>query len=223
MKNSEPVLMSKNAYAKYLGIDEKAIRNAIGAGKIVKGWDAEKKKIIQDLADTEFGFSHKLPKARAGVNKAATAAKVDKPKPEKKTPKNSENPKKPNSESPNNENTPPANYDGLTVAEVIAQIVIHPDLSYQQSLQRTAVLQLCTDRIKLSELEGSLVRKDAIDKALYAYGQQIKRGFLAIPARTIDAILAADTKVEAINILTAEINATLANLSSYQNLTLLDK
>lgn len=233
MENSEPVLMSKNAYAKYLGVDEKAIRNAIGAGKIVKGWDAEKKKIIREKADKEFGFLHKLPKAKAGVNKAKTVAKIDeqlKAKPARKSKAKSEpantnsehaeNSDKSDSESPNTNDL--KEFEGMSIAEVMRRTVIHPDLSYAETERRKSILQLCTDRIKLEELHGSLVRKEAIDKALYAYGSQIKRGFLAIPARTIDAILAADTKVEAINILTEEINSALEKLSSYQNLKLMD-
>lgn len=82
MAKIEPEFLSKNAYAKYLGIDEKAVRKAIESGKIKKGFDLAKKKIIKHLADKEFGFLHQLNRPKAGVSKQQTA---DRLKSEKKS------------------------------------------------------------------------------------------------------------------------------------------
>lgn len=47
--------ISVRGYAKIVGVSEKAIRNAIVAGKIKKGYDAKLKKIIISAANKEYG------------------------------------------------------------------------------------------------------------------------------------------------------------------------
>lgn len=47
--------ISVREYARRIGVDEKAIRKAIVAGKIKKGYDSKSKKIIPSAADKEYG------------------------------------------------------------------------------------------------------------------------------------------------------------------------
>lgn len=50
--------ISQREYARRLGISNEAVRKAIEAGKIVKGWDKKEGKIILDIANKEWGALH---------------------------------------------------------------------------------------------------------------------------------------------------------------------
>src|SRR4028118_785732 len=51
--------LSQRAYAKELGLSHNAVSKAIKEGKLVKGWDSEKQKIILPAADVEWGHLHR--------------------------------------------------------------------------------------------------------------------------------------------------------------------
>jgi hypothetical protein len=51
--------LSQRAYAKELGLSHNAVSKAIKEGKLVKGWDKEKQKIILPAADLEWGHLHR--------------------------------------------------------------------------------------------------------------------------------------------------------------------
>lgn len=57
MINKDNERISVREYARRIGVDEKAIRKAIVAGKIKKGYDAKEKKIIPAHADREYGYT----------------------------------------------------------------------------------------------------------------------------------------------------------------------
>lgn len=76
---------------------------------------------------------------------------------------------------------------------------------------------------KLAELEyqtksGKLVNKEDVYRTLFAFGQQMRDAFSAIPGRITDDMLAAPSKVDAVNLLTAEINAVLEKLADTKDL-----
>jgi hypothetical protein len=227
MANRQPTILSKNAYAKYLGVSEKAIRKAVTEGKIVKGWDSVNLKIIVKEADKEYGALHKVDRPRPGVSKAKLAAKIEasqnaeksdeKPKHVRTDEKKSESPKTPkvNSEPVDEDSSAD---DGQSVEDLLTALPIHSKLSYTEATRRREVISLAMDKKKLEEQEGLLVRKADVEKVLFAFGNQLKKNVLAIPARTIDAILSAPTKVEALNVLTEEITATLDQFASFQTI-----
>lgn len=67
--------------------------------------------------------------------------------------------------------------------------------------------------LELQEKKGVLVKKDAVYKELFAYGQQIRTSIQSIPDRVIDNILASKSRAEAHNILTNALQETLEALT----------
>lgn len=68
--------------------------------------------------------------------------------------------------------------------------------------------------LELLERQGILVRRENIDKALFAAGQEFREAFLSMPDRIADNLIAvADNRVEFHSMLMAEICAVLEKLS----------
>ncbi|MFA7616925.1 MAG: hypothetical protein WCY16_10135 [Weeksellaceae bacterium] len=55
-------LLSIRSYAKLRGVSHVAVKKAIDTGKIVKGYDLKKKKVIPSIADQEYGFEVSIKK-----------------------------------------------------------------------------------------------------------------------------------------------------------------
>jgi hypothetical protein len=196
------IKISIRAYAKQLHVDEKAVRKAIADGKIKKGFDKKTKKVIASIANKEWGFIHEVPKAQRGVSKAKVADKLNKKKAINKDDKSEEN-------------SDPDEKD-FSYTELIKEIKISPTLQYQEAIRRKEILAIAREKMELEELQGNLVRKADVEKALYAIGDQLKKSLLNIPARCMDDIIASPNKVEANNILTLEINQVLQSISQLQ-------
>lgn len=232
MTKLDTQFLSINAYAKLIGVNEKAVRNAVRDGKIVRGYDTERKKIIKKFADKEYGHLHLIPKARPGVSREKRAEKIEAQKSEK-TVENSDikevvkkNTKSPNkSEKMEVESSDESDdFKGdFTYEELLLKIPVTPDLSYTEATKRREIIQLALDKKKLEELQDVLVRKQLVEKALFAFGNQLKKALLAIPARIMADVKIAPTDVEAINIMTEEINETLANYSRFDDIRLTNK
>jgi hypothetical protein len=210
MAKSEIVLMSKSGYAKHLGISETAIRKAITEGKIVKGWNAAKGKINKDVADIEYGFLH--------IKKSPGQPLVEKPSVKSKQVQSKPEPDKVDKSDLEEKFEDMFEGSTMTVGQIIKKINIHPGLTYNEAMRRKIILELCSDFMKIEKEQGELVRKSDIDKALYAFGAIMKRALLNIPNRIMDNLRAADTKVEAMNLLRDEINGILTSVSKHQNL-----
>lgn len=203
------IKISIRAYAKELHVDESAIRSAIEAGKIKNGVvyvqrviNGKKKKvpkIIAKIATKEWGFTHLNPKPQRGLSAKKVADKLE----QKKESIILSNPEEKN-DSEDKE---------YTYTELIKEIKITPGLSYQQALLRKEILATAREKMELEEMQGILVRKSDVEKALFAMGDQLKKSLLNIPARCIDEIIAAPNKIEANNILTLEINQVLTSMS----------
>lgn len=234
MSSDTPVLMSKLAYAKYLGIDEKSVRNAIGK-KIIKGWDAEKKKIRVADADQEFGHLHKVATAKPGVSKAKRAAKIAEAQKQKTSSakpevKNSGRKNFDKSESESEEQEYSFDHSqefiddtfenfGDTYEELLLKIPVTSDLQYNEAVRRREIIQLAMEKKKLEELEAVLVRREMVEKILFSSAITLKKALLMIPARIADEVLSANNKVEVMNVITAEINSVL---SEYANVGEID-
>lgn len=281
MAKKEVEFLSKNAYAAYLGINEKAVRNAITTGKIKKGWDAEKKKIIKHIADKEFGVLHQVPKAQRGVSKADVLTKIEVRKKAGNSEQKNTSPVKIDSseldtlESPNNsekkvvdlhaqslhnerelkqhnnekysekrnqnagmgkpsrptkkaaepdeENEdytlPVLDFNpNATLQDVINLIQVTPYLTYADALTKREIVGLAMDKLKLEELDGVLVRKTEVERNLFSLGDRLKKALLAIPVRCADEILTANNKVEAVNIMTEEINQVLSTFANFEKI-----
>lgn len=238
METPIPVLLTKSGYADYLGINEKAVRKAIIENKIVKGWDATTKKIIVAEADKEYGFLHKVARDKAGVSKAKTAVKLSgsptvyfqgndrqqaKLKNKKsESPKDSESENLAKSESPKMTDKDASNMIvdelmNVPVTELLGRIVLHEGLQYNESIRLKMLLEVCKDKQQLELFQGTLVKKDDVAKVLYAVGSQLKKAILAMPARIIPDIRAANDNIEAKAIMIKEINSILAHYANFNN------
>ncbi|MBO9674427.1 MAG: hypothetical protein J7577_13350 [Sphingobacteriaceae bacterium] len=230
MATKEPELLSKNAYAQYLGINEKAVRNAIAQGKIKKGFDTVKQKVIKHLADKEFGFQHKIAKPRAGVSKDKLADRLKSEKSPNKTDKNSDKsePKLKKSKSPNksevlDEETAVQVLSfgpEMSVKDLIKSITVTPDMEYSESMRVRELIALAFDKIKLEEQEKTIVRRADVERVLFTFGTQIKKALMSIPARVADELVNADSKVDVINILTEEFTRTLTDFANFESIDL---
>ncbi len=201
--------ISIRAYAKSLHIDEKAVRKAIKEGKIKKGYDPKTKKIVKSAANTEWGFIHKNPKPQRGLSRGKVVEKIGKKQGKKKT-------SKPNLNIDDDESSEENFKEEFDYKEIINRIRITSDLSYGEAIRRKEILAVVESRMKLEEKERSLVSRAEVDKSLYKLGDTIKKSFLNIPARVVADIRAANTDVEATNILTMEIQAVLSSIANMQ-------
>lgn len=201
------IKISVRAYANQLHVDEKAVRKAISDGKIKKGYDVKTKKITASVATKEWGFLHKNPKPQRGVSKAKVIDKLKKKNTSKDRGDNKKN------QEENQDNPEILNTD-LGYLELISKIKLHPDLQYSEVVRRKEILSAATDRMKLEEMNGSLVRKDEVNKALYAIGDQLKKAILNLPNRITGDIRNAANETEARTLFDIELNQLLTNISA---------
>ena len=212
------IKISVRAYARQINVDEKAIRKAIAEGKIKKGYDTVTKKIIPRLANKEYGFKHEIPKPTPGVSKEKLIQKLDKAISKKQVEK-----KKP---SPQTVEDKTAELQSIILsgdADLLSSIVITSDLEYAEAARLSQIMQLALEKKKLEELEDKLIRKDIVEKQLFAFGNELKKALQAIPARIADDVLAAPNKVEVVNILNDEINNVLNGFARYADVKLTNK
>lgn len=76
-----------------------------------------------------------------------------------------------------------------------------------------AQIQLRKSAIELQQLQGTLVKKDDVYRALFEFGNLIKSRLLAIPATIVDEVLAADTRTKALRVLDDAIREALDELA----------
>ncbi len=230
MSKKESELMSKNAYAKYLGVSEKAVRNAVTDGKIKKGWDAVRGKIIKHLADKEYGFLHQNPKAGPGVGKAKLIEKLTSEKNTAKLSKSRTKDGESSDASPKGEKSEVTSdisgaddLSKLDAAELLLRLPITADMGYNQAVRVNEIIDAALKKKKLEEMEDILVRRVNVESALFAFGSQLRKALMAIPARVTDEMMNAANKIEAINILTEEIVSTLDQYSNIETIKLTNK
>jgi hypothetical protein len=232
MATKQPTLLSKNAYAKYLGVNEKAIRNAIASGKISKGWCVDNQKIKVKEADIEYGHLHKVATPKPGVSKTKRIEQLNTPekseKPAKKVRK-SEPVKSENKKSEKSEEKPDSAYSfdhtnefiddtyrdfGDTYEELLLKIPVTSELPYNEAVRRREIIQLALEKKKLEELETVLVRRELVEKVLYSSALNLKKNLMMVAARVADDIITADNKVEVMNIINNEISSILAEYAN---------
>lgn len=104
-----------------------------------------------------------------------------------------------------------------SLQDVIKLIQVTPYLSYADALTKREIVGLAMDKIKLEELDGLLVRKTEVERNLFTIGDRLKKALLAIPVRCADELLNATNNVEAVNIMTEEINLVLNTFANFEN------
>lgn len=85
---------------------------------------------------------------------------------------------------------------------------------------RELQLKVRKAEIELAEKQGSLISRDAVYKALFVVGQEIRAAFESLPDRLIDSIIAAPNRPAAHSILSLEINDMLGRLSDMATMNL---
>ena len=94
--------------------------------------------------------------------------------------------------------------------------------SVQELKRAQAAVDLQTSKLKLEVLQGSLVKKDLVERSLFAFGQQIREAIMAVPVKCVDDLRAAPTRVDALNVLTGELERVLLKLSEAENIKYTD-
>lgn len=83
---------------------------------------------------------------------------------------------------------------------------------------KTAVARVDLQKktIELSQLRGQLVETKVIYSDLFEFGQKVRQRIQAIPARVVDDLLAAKSRVDAMKILNDAISDSLSDLSDIE-------
>jgi len=86
-------------------------------------------------------------------------------------------------------------------------------VSLYEAQRRRTLAQAEREELKTKELEGTLIRRDVVEKALFSMAREVRDGLENLPAR-LSGILAAESKQEQIfAILSKEIQQVLEALS----------
>lgn len=185
--------ISLREYGRRKGVSDTSVRKAIAAGYIVKGLDKsdpKKPKIIPSIADAEWAENR-------STNYERTTRSGQ-----------------PNIKTDNTNH----------VAETSNVVGSSSDISKVADGTRAAAQKVqAVLKAKMMELEykeklGELVSKQAVYRALYGIGQEIRGKLMAIPDRNIDDIMASKTRNEAHLLLTNAIADVLEAMTDVNNL-----
>jgi hypothetical protein len=190
--------ISIREYASSLRISDKAVRNAIEDGRIKKG------------VSYKTGIRGGLPVTIPEINKAIADQEFGY---KYKTDRVLPGQKKENKTS----------HDGAEDEEpedVIFDGEPNDKMATSEAIRQREIVGLKLDRIKLQELEGSLVKKVEVDKALFVLGSELRKALLNIPARIIADIRSAANDVEAQSIMVVEITNTLNQFANLEEVKL---
>lgn len=80
----------------------------------------------------------------------------------------------------------------------------------KKALART---ELEKKTIELAKLRGELVEASQVYSDLFEFGQKVRQRIQAVPKRIVDDLLAADSRVDAMRLLTDAISDALSDLS----------
>ncbi len=210
MKKSNTV--SLRAYSRGLDISHTAVSHAIKNGKINKGVqyvtkirkgvEVQVPVINKIIADIEFGNLHKTDKLKPGQTKAGKLLKISGDAIAKKL------------DGKKNKGLPLITSDEDADEEhLLSKMHIDKQMSYGEASRRRELIGLAMDKKKLQELEGSLVRKDVIEKALFMIGSELKKALFNVPARITADVRAAANDVYAQSIITVELTQILNEFS----------
>lgn len=177
--------ISKREFARRIGVSDTAVRKAIKAGKIVKGFDPEggRESILFEIALREYSATHNPAKATL----------KRKPKPIKSKASKSIDP------APAPE--PEEAGEGQTVIDF--------NTSRAKKMQYEAKIK----RLEYEEKTGKLVDRESVYKGLFQIGKEFRNTMQALPDRVIDDIMASTTRNEGHAVLVKALNAALQEFS----------
>lgn len=206
-KGTQEKIISVRAFAVQIGVSEGAVRKAIKSWNFTVGVQEDGKINAVAAMDDAWVKKQLVVKAKAGVSRVKAIEKID----VKIKGKVSET-----TDEDGDEDREDVGNDGIDSNEDIADsIKVTKSLKAGEAMRRREIVALALDKKKLQELERVLVRRDAVDRSLFLLGSQLKKAMLDIPARCVRDIMAAQTEVEGIKVLTDEI---ISVLNTYANL-----
>lgn len=197
-------VISIREYARRLNVDEKAVRKARDAGLLGSGYDAGTGKINPVAADKHWGYQHKVIKPKAGVSRKKAIEKIQASTSDAQTQKSPQ-------KTYRTEDIEDLSIDDVDA--LLSSIKITKDTPADVAMKYRELIGLALDKQKLEETVKILVRRIDVDKALFDFGNELKKELVNLPRRIIDDILVAPSKVDAINILLNEINGILEKFS----------
>lgn len=226
--NSNMELISIREYARRKGCSDPAVLKAIKTGRINNGCIIDEKgnkKIIPEIADAEWKSNSDPVRAKMGIRFDIPSTTQEPAKQETPAPKPAPKPKSAPEPKPKpaklKQTTKPAKpMPAPAPAADVAPAV--PDRTTLKPVQddTLAAARKAQEvyKAKIAELDykkriGDLVAKDEVYKALFAFGQELRTQFQAIPDRVVDNMLAASSRNEAHIILYEAITKVLENLA----------
>lgn len=199
-KGTQEKIISVRAFAEQIGVSEGAVRKAVKSWKFTIGVQEDGKINAVAAMNDPWVKKQLVVKAKAGVSRTKAIEKIDNRikkivAEEKAPPVDSEEVEEENEGG-----------EGSNVDEDVANsITVNKGLKAAEAMRRREIVALALDKKKLQELQGTLVRKDAVEKSLYRFGNQLKKALLDIPARCARDVMAAENEVEAIKIIYDEL------------------
>lgn len=190
-------LISIRKYAMRKNCSDPAVLKAIKTGKIVKGCVIDehgKKKINPEIADAEWASNSDPLRAKMGDRFDLSAA----------IPKGFERVPKPAIK---------AKLEPKPVVPSYPAVKSLQDETLASARKAQEVYKAKIAEVDYKKRIGELVMKADVYKALFAFGQELRTQFQAIPDRVVDNMLAASNRNEAHNILYEAITVVLENLS----------
>ncbi len=190
-------LISIRKYAMRKNCSDPAVLKAIKTGKIVKGCVIDehgKKKINPEIADAEWASNSDPLRAKMGDRFDLSAAI---PKGFERVPKQQIK----------------AKSEPKPVVPSYPAVKSLQDETLASARKAQEVYKAKIAEVDYKKRIGELVVKADVYKALFAFGQELRTQFQAIPDRVVDNMLAASNRNEAHNILYEAITVVLENLS----------
>lgn len=190
---SEPKLelISLREYSRRIGVSDVAVKKAVKAGKIVHGYvqiTPGKYKINPAVANLEWGRNYN-PNYVRNENVREKIGGIKEAPPPKEEPSDDQ--------------------------EELASGKLNPGSLASIKLHQARV-RLQREAIELRELQGKLVDKQKVYNALFAAGQEVRAAIMAVPDRTIDAVLSATNRNEAHGILHRALVEALESVTNTQ-------
>lgn len=197
-------LISIREFAKRLNVNHTAVLKAIHEEKITVGYNPKTKKInAKEIEKNEWvKLNREMPK-KQGLSDEKFIKKIEALENKNKKIKVTEQNATEFQETSYNDE----------IDDVLENLKISHTMSLKTSTEINAIFLAVKNKIEILEKKKELVRKADVDRVLFAYASQLKKELMALPARIIDDIRAAPSKVDAINIFNQAMNDILKRFS----------
>lgn len=192
-KSTQEKIVSVRAFARQIGVTDGAVRKAVSSWKFTVGVQEDGKINAVAAMDDPWVKKQLVVHAKAGVSRGRAIEKLESKKELMST------------DLPPDEDITSDETGQVADEDIANTIKVNKSLKAAEAMRRREIVALALDKKKLQEQEGILVRRDAVEKALYLLGSELKKALLDIPARVVRDIMAAETEVEGIKILTDEL------------------